>query len=177
MNPKNFQVPQLIPQAQLVVRLELIAVAGGAYTLKVFPSVWIASLQSPNQSRRHDVVHMAPDSCLLEIHSARLDFTHSPQCRCPPNPPPLPRWATPRPLPIDAAPAYWPLLRTEAGPAVEASPVAIGAVATVDRLEHFCSSVSAIWTTHRKSPLRWVVVTASQRTALPDQIAIFVGEK
>ncbi len=69
---KDFKVSQLIPQAQLMVCLELVPMAGPADTLKVFPAVWIASLQSPNQSRRHDVVHMAPDSCLLEIYSTGL---------------------------------------------------------------------------------------------------------
>ncbi len=38
--------------------------------------------------------------------------------------------------------------------AVEASPVAIGIVTAVHRLEHFGSSVSAIWTTHCASFLR-----------------------
>ncbi len=92
---------------------------------------------------------MAPESCLLEIHSARLNLTLSPQGWCPPIPPSLPQGATPRPLPIHPAPSYWPLLRTEARPAVKASSVAIRTVTSINRLKHFCSSVSAIWTTHR----------------------------
>ena len=67
---KNLQVTKLIAQAQLVVRLELVAMAGSADTLKVFAAVWIASLQSPDEPRRHNVVHMAADSSLLEIYSA-----------------------------------------------------------------------------------------------------------
>src|SRR5260370_39529007 len=96
---------------------------------------------------------MAPDSCLLEFHSARLNLTLPQHSWRPPIPPSLPQWARSRPLPIHAAPAYWPLLGTEARPAVAASPVAIGAVAAVHRLEHFRSSVSAIWATHRASLL------------------------
>src|SRR6266478_6797834 len=95
---------------------------------------------------------MALDSRLLEIHSASLNLATSPQSWRPPIAPSLPQWAPPRPLPLNAAPSYWPLLGTEAGTAVEASPVAIGAVAAVHRLEHFCSSVSAIWTTHIFTP-------------------------
>ncbi len=40
---KNLEVAELIAQAQLVVRLELVAMAGSADTLKVFATVWIAS--------------------------------------------------------------------------------------------------------------------------------------
>src|SRR6266849_6923616 len=92
---------------------------------------------------------MAPYSCLPEVHSAHLNLALSPQSWCPAIPPSLPQRSWSGPLPLHAAPSYWPLLRTEAGPAVEASPVAIGAMAAVNGLEHFCSSVSAIWTTHR----------------------------
>src|SRR5882724_3615053 len=95
---------------------------------------------------------MPPDSCLFEIHSACLNLTLPTQSWRPQTPPSFPQRATPRPLPIHAAPAYRPLLGTEAGPAVEASPVAIGTVAAVHRLEYFCSSVSAIWTTHLFTP-------------------------
>src|SRR6266700_2684523 len=94
------------------------------------------------------MVHMPHDSCLLEIHSARLNLTLVPKSWRPPIPPSLPQWTGPGPLPVHTAPTYWPLLGTEPRSAVEASPVAIGIVATVDRLEHFCSSFSAICTTH-----------------------------
>ena len=39
---KNFHVTKPIAQAQLVVGLELVAMAGVANTLKVFAAVWIA---------------------------------------------------------------------------------------------------------------------------------------
>src|SRR5260370_42322915 len=89
---------------------------------------------------------MALDSCLLEIHSARLYFALSPQGWCPQTPPPFPQWATPRPLPIHAPPTYRPLLGTEARPAVEASPVAIGAMAAGHRRDLFWWSSSPRWT-------------------------------
>ena len=92
---------------------------------------------------------MAPDIYLPEIHSAGLYFTLPLQSWDTPISPSLPQWAGPRPLPLNAAPSYRPLLGTEARPAVETSTVAIRAVASVHRLEYFCSSVSAIWTTHR----------------------------
>jgi hypothetical protein len=69
---KNFQVTKLIAQAKFVVRLELAPMAGSADTLKVFTAVWIASLQSPDEPRRHNVVHMAPNASLFEIHFTRL---------------------------------------------------------------------------------------------------------
>jgi len=40
---KNFEVTQLISHAQLMVSLELVAVASATDTLKVFSAVWIAS--------------------------------------------------------------------------------------------------------------------------------------
>jgi hypothetical protein len=69
---KNLEITQFISQTQLVVCLQLVTMAGSADTLKVFPTVWIASLQSPNEPRRHDVVHMADFSNLLEIYTAQL---------------------------------------------------------------------------------------------------------
>jgi len=53
--------------------------AGCADALKIFATVWITGIQSPDEPRRHDVIHMAPDSCLLEIHSARLNLALTPQ--------------------------------------------------------------------------------------------------
>jgi hypothetical protein len=53
--------------------------------------VWIASLQSPDEPRRHDVVYMAPDSYPLEIHSARLNLTLLPQRWRPPIPTSFPQ--------------------------------------------------------------------------------------
>jgi hypothetical protein len=40
---KNLEVSKLVPQAQLVVRVQLVAVAGATDTLKVFAAVWIAN--------------------------------------------------------------------------------------------------------------------------------------
>src|SRR2546427_12626788 len=99
--------------------------AGAADTLKVFPAVGIADLQSPDEPCRHDMINMAPDSCLLEIHSARLHLTLPPQSWRPSIPPSLPQRAGSWPLPFNAAPTYRPLLGTEARPAIQASPVAI----------------------------------------------------
>ena len=76
-DPKNFEVATLVPQAKPVIGLELIAVAGAADVLKVFRPVWIPCSQSPDQSRRHDVIHMAPAPDLAQIRSARLDFATS----------------------------------------------------------------------------------------------------
>ncbi len=152
--------------------------AGSADALKVFPAVWIASLQSPNQSRRYDVIYMPPDSCLFEIHSACLNLTLPAQSWRPQTGPSLPQWRAPWPLSIHAAPAYGPLLGTKARPAVEASPVAIRAVAAVNRLEYFCSSVSAIWTTHRTCLLPPGRCFHTQRRELPQpNHQLFVGEK
>src|SRR5216684_5380823 len=145
---KNLQVPRLIPQTQPVVCLKLVPMAGSADALKVFAAVWITGIQSPDEPCRHDVVHMAPDSCLLEIHSAGLYFAVPPESWRSQIAPSLAQWAGARPLALNAAPAHWPLLSTEARPAVQTSPVAIGTMAAVHGLEHFCSSVSAIWTTH-----------------------------
>jgi hypothetical protein len=74
---KSLQVAQFIAQAKFVVSLELATMAGSADTLKVFPTVWIASLQPPDEPRWHNVVHMAPDSNLLEIDAARFHFALS----------------------------------------------------------------------------------------------------
>jgi len=67
---ENFEVPKLVSQTQFMVCLQLAAMAGSADTLKVFATVWIASLQSPDEPRRHNVVRMATYSRLLEVYPA-----------------------------------------------------------------------------------------------------------
>ena len=77
---QNFQVPKLVAQAQLVVSLELAAMAGATDALKVFAAVGIPSSEFPDEPRRHNVVHMAVDTSLLEIHSAGLYLALPTQC-------------------------------------------------------------------------------------------------
>ena len=89
VSAKNFQIAELVAQAQFVVGLQLVTVARFADALKVFPAVWIAGIKSPYEPCRHDVVYVALDSSLLEIHSAGLHFTLPPQSWRPPTPPSL----------------------------------------------------------------------------------------
>ena len=98
VSAENFEVAELISQAQFMVRLELVSMAGSADTLKVLATVWIASFQSSYEPRRHNVVHMAAYSNLLEIYSTRLHLALPAQRRCPPFPPSFPRWLSPWPL-------------------------------------------------------------------------------
>jgi hypothetical protein len=44
VDPKNFQIAQFVPHAQLMVSLKLVSMAGPADALKVFPAIWIAGL-------------------------------------------------------------------------------------------------------------------------------------
>lgn len=48
VHSQNLKVTQSVSHAQLVVSLKLVAVAGIADTLKVFPTVWIPCPQSSN---------------------------------------------------------------------------------------------------------------------------------
>src|SRR6266851_1927196 len=77
-------------------------------------------MQSSDEPRRHYVVYVASDSCLFEIHSACLNLTLPTQSWRPQTAPSFPQWRAPWPLSIHAAPTYWPLLGTEARPAVQA---------------------------------------------------------
>ena len=66
------KISQLIAQAKFVVGLEFATMAVSADTLKVFPTVWIASLQSPDEPRRHNVVHVA--ARIEDLRRCFLDF-------------------------------------------------------------------------------------------------------
>ncbi|MCI0626504.1 MAG: hypothetical protein L0387_33460 [Acidobacteria bacterium] len=46
--------------------------AGTTEALEVLPLVRITQLQSPDQPRRHNVIHMAPYSSLAEVSPARF---------------------------------------------------------------------------------------------------------
>jgi hypothetical protein len=72
VSPKNLKVPQLIAQAKFVISLQLVSVARPADTLKILATVGIANFQTSNEPGWHDVIHMAPDPSLFEIHSTRL---------------------------------------------------------------------------------------------------------
>ena len=64
---KNLQVAKLVPQTKFVIGLELVTMAGSADTLKIFPAIWIASIESSDEPRRHNVVYMSAYSNPLEI--------------------------------------------------------------------------------------------------------------
>jgi hypothetical protein len=76
-----------------MVCLQLAAMAGSADTLKVLPTVWIANLQSPDEPRRHNVVHMAVDTSLLELNSTRLHLALPTKCSRSTFSPSLPGWS------------------------------------------------------------------------------------
>jgi hypothetical protein len=90
MPAKKLQVAELITQAQFVVGLELIAMAGSADALKVFSAVRITSPQTPDQPSRDNVIDMALDPNLSKPDSARLYFAMPTQCCSSMLPPPFP---------------------------------------------------------------------------------------
>src|SRR5712692_3669338 len=141
---QNLQVPQLIPHAQLVVCLKLVAVAGAADALKVFAAVWIPCPQSPNESCGNDVVQVAPSPGLLEIYFAKLHFASSSKCRDSMTFPTPARWALARPLPVHAFPAYRLLLRPESRLAELASPVTVRFATSIQSLEDFRLAIFAV---------------------------------
>jgi hypothetical protein len=149
---KNFQIPKLIPHAQLVVSLEFVAMTGPTDTLKVFAAVWITGIQSPDEPRRHDMVHMAACSSLLEVYSAGHYFTISAQRRDAVIPPTVSRWGCSGPFPVYPLPTHWFLLRTETRLAEMAPAVAIRLMPAIDRSQNIGLFNSAIWTKHRCSP-------------------------
>src|SRR6266568_3400577 len=114
MGPKNFAIADLIPQAQLVVGLELVAMAGPADTLKVFAPVRIASLQAPDEPRRHDVVHMAGHTFQPEVRTAGFHLAIPAERQDSIPFPTLTRRPQSRPLPMHAIPGYLLLPSAEA---------------------------------------------------------------
>src|ERR1700687_4142332 len=101
-----------------MVGLEFVTMAGTTDALNVFSAVGTPSSDFPDEPRRHNVVHMTVDTSLLELNSTRLHLALPTKCSRTTFSPSLPGWSRSRPLPIHAAPAHWPLLGTEAGPAV-----------------------------------------------------------
>jgi hypothetical protein len=149
---QNLQVTQLIPHAQLVVCLKLVAAAGAADTLKVFAAVWIPCPQSPDKPCWHDVIHVAPGPGLLEIYFAKLHFASSSKCRDSMTFPTPARWALARPLPVHAFPAYRLLLRPESRLAELAAAVTVCLAAAKQSFEDFRSPISTIRTEHSDRP-------------------------
>ena len=164
---QNLQIPQLIPHAQFVVCLKLVAVTGATDTLKVFPAVWIPCPQSPNESCRNDVVHVAPGPGLLEIYFAKLHFASSSKCRDSMTFPTPARWALARPLPVHAFPTYRLLLRPESRLAELAAAVTVGFAATKQRLEYFRLWIPAVRAVHWEPPSLWC--DSAKKRALPSQ--------
>src|SRR6266566_5632543 len=132
VGPKNLQVTQLIPQAQLVVGLKLVTVAGPADTLKVLAAIGIPSSQSSDEPRGHDVVHMAGHAFHSEVRAAGFHLAIPSERQDSIPFPTLPRRPPSRPLPVHAIPRHLLLPRAEACLAVEAPAVTIGAVASKD---------------------------------------------
>jgi hypothetical protein len=149
---QNLEITQLIPHAQFVVSLELVSMAGPADTLKVLPAVWITGIQSADEPCRHDVVHMAACSSLLEVYSAGRYFTISAQRRDAVILPTLSRRGCSGPFSVYPLPTHWFLLRTETRLAEMAPAVAIRLVPAIDRSQNIGLFNSAIWTKHRCSP-------------------------
>ena len=75
VDAKNFEIAQLIAQAEFVIGLQLVAVAGSADALKIFAAVWIARFKPPNEPRRNNVVDVAADLGSFEIYRAGRNLT------------------------------------------------------------------------------------------------------
>ena len=153
MGAKNLYVAKLVAQAQLMVRLVLVAVAGPADALKVFGAVRIASLQSPDEPRRYDVVHVAPDACFSKVSAAGLHFAFSSQRGDAALPPFPPRRLRPRPLPVQVAPGHGPFLRAESRLAETATTLTVCAPAVAESLHHLGSRITALRTGHNSALL------------------------
>src|SRR5437899_1023475 len=106
MGPKNFAIAELIPQAQLVVGLELVAMAGPADTLKVLAAIGIPGLQSSDEPRRHNMVHMACHTFQPEGRAAGFHLAIPAKGQDSIPFPTLPRRPQSRPLPMYAIPGY-----------------------------------------------------------------------
>jgi hypothetical protein len=161
---QNLQVPQLIPHAQLVVCLKLVTVAGAADTLKVFAAVWIPCPQSPNESCRNDVVHVAPGPGLLEIYFTKLHFASSSKRRDSMTFPTPARWALARPLPVHAFPTYRLLLRPKSRLAELTAAVTVCLAPRKQSFEDLRLAIFAVRTTHnREPPFNWNDCPRKQR--------------
>lgn len=152
MYPQNFEVSQPIPQAQLVICLELVSMAGSADALQVLSTVWISCSQSPNEPRWHNVIHMAPRSSLLEILSAHLHFAASPQSRNAMTLPASPGRSCTGPLPVHPLPTHRLFLRPKPCLTELAAAVTVCLAAKKLSFEDFCLAIPAVRTTHGSEP-------------------------
>ena len=56
---KDLEIPEFVAQAQPVVCLQFVAVAGSADGVEVLTTVWIPFPQLPDESCRHEMANMA----------------------------------------------------------------------------------------------------------------------
>ena len=153
MDAKNFEIAQFIPQAQLVVGLQFVAVASPADTLKVFSTVWIPRPQSPDESCWHDVIHMSSYASQPKIQTARLHFAFPAQGGDSMSSPTLPVRGCTRPFPVHALPTYWFFLRSEACLTELTAAIAVCFATKTFSSEDLCLTVLAVRTSHGREPL------------------------
>jgi hypothetical protein len=101
---------------------------------------------------RYDVVYMASNSSLFEIHAAGFHLAPSVQCDSPMFLPPFPRRAGPRPLPAQMTPRHWSFLRAKSRLAERTPPHAIGIAPAIDCPRDFRSCIPALWARHQTPP-------------------------
>jgi hypothetical protein len=152
MLAKNLQITEFVAEAQLVVRLELVAVVRPTDTLQIFPAVRIPCPQLPNEPDGNDVIHMAPRSRLLEIETAGLYLAVSFQGRHSMLLPAPPIRGCTWPFPVHTFPMYRLLLRPKSRLAKLTPTIAISFAAAIQNSRDFRLPILAVGTTHGEPP-------------------------